>query len=82
MMFTTCKEVTRLASDSLERDLFFGEYTAMQLHLWACQPCRRYVRQLNVLKHAAEEVREELPSRATLSTAARERIRKRLVGEE
>jgi predicted anti-sigma-YlaC factor YlaD len=42
----SCKELTEVATDYLEQDLPWGERLRVQLHLWMCRHCRRYVNQL------------------------------------
>jgi hypothetical protein len=77
----TCKEVTTLASEALDRKRTWRERFGMRLHLMMCKLCSRYVRQLRVL-HEASRYLAERPADPEggppLSAAARERIRKRL----
>jgi predicted anti-sigma-YlaC factor YlaD len=42
----SCKEVTELATDYLERDLPWSERLKVQVHLWICRYCRRYLDQM------------------------------------
>jgi hypothetical protein len=44
----SCREVTELASQYVERDLPFGKRVAIRLHVAMCVHCRRFVRQLRV----------------------------------
>jgi hypothetical protein len=79
----TCKEVTRMASDSMERKLSLRQRFEMRLHLLICALCMRYVKQLQFMhdaarQHAAEiENAGSLPASA-LSNEARERMKRSL----
>ncbi len=42
----SCKELTELATDYLEKDLAWRERLRVQLHLWMCRHCRTYMEQL------------------------------------
>ena len=45
----SCREVARLASESLDRPLSGRERLAMRLHFAICYLCRRYARQTALL---------------------------------
>ena len=81
----TCKDASRLVSESQERSLRFGERWGLRLHLWICVNCRRFERQLHLLRQALRRLaRAEatLTQSARLSPEARERIRRALAGPE
>jgi len=84
MKLPTCKEASQMASDALESRLPPGKRLGLRLHLWVCQACRRYVRQLRFLKRASGRAAEAmtLPGRMTLSEKARERIRKTVISNK
>ena len=44
-----CQGMTRLASESLDRDLGRVERVALRTHLLICAPCRRYFKQIKIL---------------------------------
>ena len=50
----SCKEVTRLVSQGLDRELTFGERTAMRVHFAICKGCRNVNRQLAFLRRAMQ----------------------------
>lgn len=83
MKLPTCKDVSRLASDDLERELSFRERWGLRLHLWVCRNCRRFLQQLRFLRRASRQALQEqaLPGRLTLSGEARDRIKKGLGSE-
>jgi hypothetical protein len=75
----TCKDVTRLVSESMDRSLPLGKRIGVRLHLLICRFCARYERQLllirDTVRHLAATV--EAPGETfgeTLSKEARERI--------
>ena len=41
-----CKELTELTTDYLEEDLPWRERLRVQVHLWMCRHCRRYLDQM------------------------------------
>ena len=42
----SCKELTELATAYLEEDLAWRERLRVQMHLWMCKHCRRYMDQM------------------------------------
>ena len=54
----SCKEVTRLVSQGLDRDLAFGERMALRAHFAICQGCRNVSRQLAFLRRALKKLSE------------------------
>lgn len=48
----TCREVHRLTSESLDRDLSVIERTRMRLHLMVCQACRNFGGQMDLIRLA------------------------------
>ena len=76
----SCKDVTRLVSESMDRTLPPGKRLGVRLHLLVCRFCERYRRQLLLLREVARHLSsvEEVPGKTfpdTLSPEARERIR-------
>ena len=76
----SCKEVTHLASQTLDAPLSRRQRWAMRLHLAYCVLCRRFVRNLRFLNQALKRARDAHPecfsARGKLSRQARERIRR------
>jgi hypothetical protein len=79
----SCKDVTQLLSESMDRSLPLGKRIGVRLHLLICKFCARYERQLLQIR---ETVRHLLAAEDTpggplgepLSEAAKERIRRSL----
>lgn len=81
MQMLKCKDATRLVSQGLERPLGFRERWALRLHLWICDNCRRFERQMRLLRQALGYLARRMETQSQgpdLSPAARERIRKAL----
>jgi len=75
-----CAEMSRLASQSLERRLPLSARVKVRLHFLICVWCKRYFKQLKFLHDSAphfHEHAETLPNRG-LSAEARQRIVQRL----
>jgi hypothetical protein len=82
-MMLSCKDVTQLISESMDRSLPLGKRIGVRIHLLMCRLCARYERQLLLIREtvrrltAAEETPEGLFF-GPLSEDARERIRQSL----
>ena len=75
----SCKETSRLLSESRERPLPLRTRIGLKLHLMMCRLCRRSVRQIAAIEAAARAFgrrAEESPpeSLGSLCPEARERI--------
>ena len=83
LLNTPCEGMSRLASESFDRDLGRLERFALRSHLLYCAACRRYRRQLEVLRYAMRRLARDaeadvsLPGPA-LPEAVRERIKQAL----
>lgn len=82
-MMLSCRDVTRLLSESMDHSLPLGKRIGVRLHLLMCRFCARYERQLLLIRETARRLvaTEEKPGAQTgetLSEEARERIRKSL----
>jgi hypothetical protein len=79
----SCKEVSRLVSEAMDRDLRFRQRFSMRLHLFMCSLCSRFRRQIEFLRDAAHSFGKaaeegELLGHVELSPEARSRIKQRL----
>lgn len=52
----TCKEVHRLTSEGLDRELSMVERARMQMHLLTCQACRNFTEQTQLLHKAMQRL--------------------------
>ena len=55
-MMLTCKEVSRLVSQGLDRRLGFGERIALRVHLMICTGCTNFGRQVAFLRKAMARI--------------------------
>jgi len=79
----SCKDVTRLISESMDHSLPLGKRIGVRFHLLICRFCERYERQLLLIRETvkqlvAGEETPEGPILEPLSEGARERIRQSL----
>lgn len=79
----TCAEAARLMSDRLNRPLGIRARVALRLHLTLCAGCRRYARQLALIRewlrsNANEALGREGNEQMHLDLVARNRILSRL----
>jgi hypothetical protein len=80
----SCRDVTRLISESMDHSLPLGKRIGMRIHLLMCKFCARYERQLLLIRDTARrlgaiEPEPGLFARETLSEEARGRISKSLL---
>ncbi|MCK4564165.1 MAG: zf-HC2 domain-containing protein [Verrucomicrobia bacterium] len=73
----TCKEVSKLVSESLEHPLPFRQRMGVRLHLMMCSMCRAYQKQTLLLRAAMRTYARHEPSEP-LSEQARQRIKNAL----
>ncbi|MDO9225626.1 MAG: zf-HC2 domain-containing protein [Pseudomonadota bacterium] len=81
MKMLTCKDASHLISESQERPLGFWERWGLKMHLWMCVSCRRFERQMTLMRQALRMLGKRAEVDADSSgfpPEARERIRKAL----
>jgi predicted anti-sigma-YlaC factor YlaD len=75
----TCKDISKLVSESFDRELSLRERMALRIHLAMCSLCRTYQHQIlqlrAILKGAAKP---DAPVEQPLPEDARERIKQAL----
>lgn len=76
----TCKDASRLLSQSMDQPLPPLKRMELRVHVWLCSACANFEKQLVFLRKAARRLDEECSAKdqAGLSPEARERIRKSL----
>ena len=74
----SCKEVSELVSQSLDRRLSLRERLGVRLHLLMCGMCRRYREQITFLSQASRKLLGRGAPGASLPAAARRRIEQAL----
>ncbi|HEY7586869.1 MAG TPA: hypothetical protein VH866_10215 [Candidatus Deferrimicrobiaceae bacterium] len=76
----SCKDVTQLISESMDRSLPMGKRIGVRIHLLICRFCARYRRQLLLIRDTVRQIitaeeRPGAPFGETLAPDARERIK-------
>lgn len=51
-LLLTCKDVHRMISEGLDRDLSLSERARLQMHLSMCQSCTNFKGQMQTLRRA------------------------------
>ena len=78
-----CSEAARLSSESLDRTIPSHDRLAVRLHTLACRSCRRYRRQLLMIRkitiQAAGQLSTSVPA---LPDEARERIKRAIKDDQ
>lgn len=71
-----CREASQLISQSLDRPLSWSERWQLKIHLWMCNACRRFKKQLNQLKQHLKMLMQqtEHDESIQLSQAAKQAI--------
>lgn len=73
----TCQDASHLVSHGQDRALNLRERWALRTHLWMCGNCRRFERQIALMRRVLrrpDPLAEPDAADQTLSTLARERI--------
>ena len=60
MQMLTCKETTQLISKSLDRPLRWRERFAVRVHLIMCKYCKRFFKQLMVIRSALKRMTQSI----------------------
>jgi len=82
-----CQTTVERISQSMERKLTLRERINLKLHIWICAWCQWYMEHLHGIRDAARAKGAEPPnldsaSGASLSSEARERIKRKLAAEK
>jgi hypothetical protein len=75
----SCKDVSRLISESMDRSLPFYQRALMRMHLLMCEYCARCKAQFDVIRAAScyDELNgKELDAARSLSNDGKERLKK------
>jgi hypothetical protein len=60
-MILSCKEVTRLVSQGMDRRLPFGRRVALRVHFAICEGCTNFNKQLAFVRKAMRELESKTP---------------------
>jgi predicted anti-sigma-YlaC factor YlaD len=86
LLTVPCDEIAKLVSTSLDGDLPWTHRFAIKIHMLYCKACRRYRRQILLLRRTLQALGAALddvkaPPELSLPPEARERIRRSLTQE-
>ena len=74
-----CREISKLVSESMERDLPFRRRLEVRMHLMMCRFCWGFARQVRLLRRGARENPERLgPDESSPEAKLPEEARKRI----
>ena len=81
----TCQQTVEKISQSMERKLTMRERIDLKLHIWICAWCQWYLEHLQIIRETARAKGAESPDLDSMSPSltadARERIRRKLAGD-
>lgn len=77
-LIPSCREVSLLSSNNMDRPLPWWRRPGYWMHLMFCGLCRRYRRQLQFLGSALHRAPKRFPVQHPLPPQARERIKRAL----
>jgi hypothetical protein len=81
----TCKDASHLVSHGQDRALSFRERWGLRVHLWMCGNCRRFERQIALMRRLlrlSNRRDEAEAAEQALSAEARERISQALAEQQ
>ena len=85
----SCKEVSRLLSESMERRLSFWQRVGLWFHLSMCKLCKGFSKDLQQLREAVRRQAESIENNvdaadadAALSTESRDRMKRALQSQD
>ncbi|OIO69215.1 MAG: hypothetical protein AUJ57_09450 [Zetaproteobacteria bacterium CG1_02_53_45] len=73
-----CKEISRLASDSLDRKLGLWEKLKFRMHLFICVNCRNCDNNLKLIRNALDLIEKTKYGQARLSDVQRDQLHQTL----
>jgi len=61
----SCREITALVSQGLDKKLSFGERMAIGIHVMLCSRCRNFQSQTQFIRKAAHRYTEHMQNRSS-----------------
>lgn len=75
LTFFSCRKITKLISDSQDRELPWQSWLVMKLHLFVCKFCSRFFKQIQFFNELMNEKKiEYLHQSQQMSQESRQRI--------
>lgn len=71
----TCKQASQLISQSLEHPLSLSSRIKLRFHLFMCDACTRFNKQLGQLRIAVQRIRHDTENDSTIELPAESKVR-------
>jgi hypothetical protein len=71
----SCKEASRLISQSLDRPLTVRERLGLRFHLFFCDMCTAFKRQLGVISAAVKQYKTQIENNDSMRLSEEARVR-------
>jgi hypothetical protein len=78
----TCKRASELISRSIDEELSMMEKISLCVHLFICNFCRQFSKQLKLIRHACRGHPEKFFDNQKLSQEAKQRIIDKIKAED
>ncbi len=76
-----CKDASVLLTRMQDEPLSKSDRLALKFHVMICKPCRRFKKQLELIKRVMSVFKSNLTKLAQLTDKQRERIRKKVLSK-
>lgn len=71
----TCKQASQIISQSLDKPLSRSERLQLKLHLFICNACTRFNRQLHLISNVVKRMRSDTENDSTIQLTSEAKIR-------
>lgn len=75
MFMLTCKQASRLVSQSLDRPLSWSEHAQLKFHLLICKACQQFGQQLHLLSLAIKSMAQQTEHDSSIQLSLEAKIR-------
>lgn len=74
-----CREVSRLVSESMDRELSLPKKLGIRFHCLMCRYCARFALQLTRIRELIQKQKEEKIPSLTMDSKTKEKLKKNLM---
>lgn len=74
-LMITCKQASQMISQSLDKPLSRAERLQLKLHLFICNACTRFNRQLHLLSNVVKRMRSDTENDSTIQLPPEAKVR-------
>lgn len=71
----TCKQASQIISQSLDNPLSWSDRMKVKFHLFICDACTRFNRQLHLISNALKSMRSDTENDSTIQLTSEAKIR-------